>query len=113
MITVFRLIVAPGARADNGPLSYLKEYKSGLTNTSTLSAENVLEIGSGISEIWSGKVKSQRARLFKRAHLFGKIVYFDWVELVVPTARCGLLETPISRKWDRLGAELNPINYLK
>ena len=44
-------------------------------NTSTFGAENLIKIGLLVSEIWPAKVKSQGARLFRQAHLFGKIWY--------------------------------------
>ena len=47
--------------------------KSHLLNTLTLSTENLIQIGLEVSEIWPTTVKTQWARLFRQAHLFGKI----------------------------------------
>ena len=68
----------PGAEANNEPLPVLDINKicCELVNTlSLLSTENLIQIGSMVSEIWSGKVKSQVMRLFRQAYLFGKIWY--------------------------------------
>ena len=55
-------------------------------NTPTLSADNFIEIGSLVSEIWPGKVKSRGMRLFKQAGLFGKIRYLFSVQCQKNTA---------------------------
>ena len=48
-----------------------------IAGTSTLSADNLIQIGSVDSEIWQVKVKSARVRLFKQARLFGEIRYLS------------------------------------
>ena len=44
-------------------------------DTSTRSAENLIQIGWVVFEIWPGKIKSRGAHLFKQTHLFGKKRY--------------------------------------
>ncbi len=47
-----------------------------LVNTLALRGGNLIEIGSAVSEIWPGKVKSRGTRLFKQVCLFGEIWYW-------------------------------------
>ena len=75
-ITVFRQINAPDEEGENEALtlSDVNEYNCELRDTSTLAAERLIEIGSVVSEIWPGKVESQRGgvHLFMQVRLFGK-----------------------------------------
>ena len=50
-----------------------------LRNTSSLSAENLIQISSVVPEIWQVKVKSWGGRLFKQAHLFSEIRYQKYI----------------------------------
>ena len=44
-------------------------------NTLRLGAENLIKIGSVVSEIWPGKFKSREAHLFKQVRLFLEMRY--------------------------------------
>ena len=76
--TIFHQINAPGAEAEKDPRALVRFWWNslcGLTNTYTISAERLIQIGSGVSEIWPGEVESRGVRLFKQARLFSEIRY--------------------------------------
>ena len=52
-----------------------------------LNAEHMIQIDWKVPEIWSVKVKSREVRLFKQAHLFGKIRYVNWCNVCRETAK--------------------------